>query len=62
MFKIERNGSIVKEVVVHRTGSWQRETEVRELSFSTMKKAEEVAKAIAGVAFEVEEEQELMAA
>lgn len=62
MFKIERNGCVVREVVVHRTGSWQRELEVRELSFPTMKKAEEVAKAIGGVAFEVVEEQELMAA
>ena len=62
MFKIERNGSIVKEIVVHRTGSWQHELEVRELSFATMKKAEEIAKSIGGVVFEVVEEQELLAA
>ena len=68
MYKIERNSLIVREVVVHMTGNWQRELEVRELSFPTMKKAEEVAKAIGGIAFEVvkeqeqEQEQELIAA
>ena len=53
MFKISKNGNIVKEVFITHLPKWQTVNEIRELVFTEYKKAKEVSDAIGGEVVEV---------
>ena len=59
MFKIMRNGNIVKEIVITRLPKWETIKEVRELVFDDYSKALDVSNALKGEVIEVVDEVEI---